>query len=91
MTQTYRSVVVVLVCVGVAIALMMPHGQVFSAGDKPAPAPASFAGRYQFFKNAHIGQPNEECLLDTATGKVWKLSIDNQRGTWVAAVEAPPK
>ena len=71
-----------------AALVLIPRGQVVSADVKPAPA--SPAGRYQFFKNQSIGQPNEECLLDTATGKVWKLSFDDrQRGKWVLAVEGP--
>jgi hypothetical protein len=79
---------VVLVCLGVAIALLIPHGRVVSADDRPAPEPP--AGRYQFFKSQSIGKPNEECLLDTATGRVWKLSFDEkQRGKWVLAVEGP--
>jgi hypothetical protein len=79
---------VVLVCLGVAIALLIPHGRVVSADDKPAPG--SPAGRYEYFRNQSIGKPNEECLLDTATGKVWKLSLDNkERGKWVLAVEGP--
>jgi len=88
MTQSYRFMAVVLVCLGVAIALLLPHGRVVSADAKPAPE--SFAGRYQFFKNQSIGKVNSECLLDTATGKVWTLSFDNkQRGRWVLAVEGP--
>jgi hypothetical protein len=87
-TQSYRFVAVVLVCLGLAIALLIPRGQVVSAEDKPVPE--SPAGRYQFFKNPTIGKPNEECLLDTATGKVWKLSFDDkQQGKWVLAVDAP--
>jgi hypothetical protein len=83
-----RSVGIVLVCFVAAIALLVLHGQLVSAGAKPAPE--SLAGRYQFFKNQSIGKPNEECLLDTATGKVWKLSFDDkQRGKWVLAVEGP--
>jgi hypothetical protein len=88
MIHSYRFVAVVLVCLGVAIALLIPHGQVVSADVKPGPE--SPAGRYQFFKNQSIGQPNEECLLDTATGKVWKLIFDDkQQGKWVLAVEGP--
>ena len=88
MLHGYRIVAVVLVCLGVAIALLIPHGRVVSADPKAAPEPP--AGRYQFFKSKSIGAPNEECLLDTATGRVWKLSFDDQqRGKWVLAVEGP--
>jgi hypothetical protein len=83
-----RILAVVLVCLGMAVALLIPHGQVVSADPKAASEPP--AGRYQFFRDQRIGHPNEECLLDTATGRIWKLSFDNQqRGTWVLAVERP--
>jgi hypothetical protein len=88
MTHRYRSVAVVLVCLAVAIAMLVPRERVASADDKPAPKRP--AGRYVFFKNQSIGKPNEECLLDTATGKVWKLFFDEkQQGKWVLAVEGP--
>jgi hypothetical protein len=88
MIHSYRFVAVVLVCLAMAIALLIPDGRVVTAGDKPALE--SRAGRYQFFKNQIIAKPNEECLLDTATGRVWKLSFDDkQRGKWVLAVEGP--
>jgi hypothetical protein len=88
MKRSFRFVAVVFVCVGLAIALLIPHGPVVGGGAKPAPE--SSAGRYQLFKNQRIGNPNEECLLDTATGRVWKLSFDaKQRGKWVLAIEGP--
>jgi hypothetical protein len=71
-----------------AILLLIPHGQVVIADAKPAPQ--SPAGRYQFFKSQRIANPNEECLFDTATGAMWKLSFDDkQRGKWVIVVEGP--
>jgi hypothetical protein len=88
MKLRYRLVAIVLVCLGVATALLIPQGQVASADVKPAPESA--AGRYQLFKNRSIAQPNEDCLLDTATGRVWKLTFDDkQQGKWVLAIEAP--
>ena len=88
MIRRYRFLAVVLVCLGVTIALLIPQRQVVSADGKPAAE--SPAGRYQFLKNQNIGRPHEECLLDTATGKVWKLSFDDkQRGKWILAVEGP--
>jgi hypothetical protein len=88
MIHRYRFVAVVLICLGVAIALLIPPGQAVSSGGKAAPE--SPAGRYQLFKNQRIANPNEECLLDTATGRVWKLTFDDrQRGKWVLAVEGP--
>ncbi len=88
MLRSHRFVAVALVCLGVAIALLIPHGQAVSSDSKPAAeAPA---GRYQLFKNQAIANPNEECLLVTATGRVWKLTFDNkQQGKWVLAVEGP--
>jgi hypothetical protein len=88
MIHSYRFVAVVLVCLGVAIALLIPHGQAVSFDGKPAPEPP--AGRYQLFKSRMIANPNEDCLLDTATGRVWKLFFDdNRKGKWVLAVEGP--
>jgi hypothetical protein len=84
----YRFVAVVVGCLVVAIALLIPRGQVVSADPKaPAESPA---GRYQLFKNHSINSLNDDCLLDTATGKVWRLEFDReQRGKWVLAVEGP--
>jgi hypothetical protein len=88
MITSYRFVAVVLVCLGVAIALVIPHGPVVGADVKAAPEFP--AGRYQLFKNQTIAQPNDDCLLDTATGKVWKLVFDDKlQGKWVLAVEGP--
>ena len=87
MVPGYRLVAVV-VCLVVAVALLIPRGQVASADPKATPEPP--AGRYQFFKDQSINRLNDDCLLDTATGRVWRLEFDNQqRGKWVLAVEEP--
>jgi hypothetical protein len=88
MASSYRFLVLVVVCVAVAVALLIPRGQVASADPKAPPEPP--AGRYQLFKNPSINRLNHDCLLDTATGRVWLLEFDEkQRWKWVLAVEAP--
>jgi hypothetical protein len=79
----FRFLGVVVISLGIAIALLTPHGQGVSADPKPAPGPT--AGRYQVFKSGNLP---DDCLLDTATGKVWRLKADGLRGEWVLAVEA---
>jgi hypothetical protein len=74
-----------VVCLGVAIALLIPQGRVVSADPRLAPEPPG--GRYQVFKAQSL---DDDCLLDTATGRVWRLrSPDRLRGEWVVAVEGP--
>jgi hypothetical protein len=87
MTRTYQLVAVVVFCLGLASALLISQGTVVRAEQKPdSPLPI---GRYQQYKSAVL---DGECLLDTATGKVWRLLKDQQRfgkGQWVLAVEGP--
>src|SRR5262249_8247966 len=86
MFRNYGLLAVVIVGIGLAITLLIPHGKGISADPKPAPE--SLSGRYQVFKSQKIP---DECLLDTATGKVWRLKADGvgELGQWVLAVEAP--
>ena len=84
MFRNYRFLASVVVALGLAIALLTPHGQGVSANPKPAPEPP--VGRYQVFKSQNLP---DDCLLDTATGKVWRLQADGLRGQWHLAVEGP--
>jgi hypothetical protein len=84
MPRSYRFLAIVVVGLGMAIALLMPHRQVVSADPKPALGPA--VGRNQVFKSGNLP---DDCLLDTATGKVWRLKAEGLRGEWVLAVEGP--
>jgi hypothetical protein len=84
MLRTSRFLGVVIVAVGLAIALLIPHGQ--GICDDPKAAPESRVGRYQVFKSQNLP---DDCLLDTATGKVWRLKADGLRGEWIFAVEGP--
>lgn len=87
MIRNYRLVAVVIFSLGVAVALI-PQARVVGADAKAPPEPC--AGRYHFFKSPKLNEINEECLLDTGTGKVWRLESDNQRRLhWVLAVDAP--
>jgi hypothetical protein len=89
MFHSFRFVAAVLACLGVAVALLIPRGQVASA-DPKAP-PESQAGRYQLFKSRNVNNRYEDCLLDTATGKVWRLGVDNEQqgAKWSLAVDGP--
>jgi hypothetical protein len=85
MIRSNWLVAVVVICLTVAGTLLIPHGQVVSADSKPAPEPP--VGRYQVFKAQNL---EDDCLLDTATGKVWRLKSESKlRGEWVLAVEGP--
>ena len=85
MFRSYRFLAIVVMALGLAIALLTPHGQGVSANPKPAPEPP--VGRYQVFKSQNL---RGDCLLDTATGKVWRLeAADGLRGQWHLAVEGP--
>ena len=85
MTRNRWLPVVAGFIVGVVVALMLllPHGQVAGADPKPAPQP--LVGRYQYLR----GVPGVgECLLDTATGKVWKFDT-SPASKWIPALDAP--
>ena len=84
MFRSYRFLAIVVVALGLAIALLTPHGQGVSANSKPAPEPP--VGRYQVYKSQNL---RDDCLLDTATGKVWRLQAEGLRGQWHLAVEGP--
>jgi hypothetical protein len=75
----------VMVCLVAAMTLLIPNRQIVSA--EPAAQPP--VGRYQVFKSH--GLADHDCLLDTATGKVWRLKAEGlqQEGKWILAVEAP--
>jgi hypothetical protein len=86
MRYSYPLAAVVVICLGVAIALLIPHGQVASADPKPAPEPP--VGRYQVFR--HQDGDIGDCLLDTATGKVWRFENPKlARTKWVLVAEEP--
>jgi len=84
MFRSYRFFAIVVVALGLANALLTPCGQGVSANPKPAPEPQG--GRYQVFKSQNL---RDDCLLDTATGKVWRLQAEGLRGQWHLAVEGP--
>jgi hypothetical protein len=84
MFRSSRFLAIVAVALGLAIALLTPHGQDINANPKPAPEPR--VGRYQVFKSQTLP---DDCLLDTATGKVWRLQKDGLQGRWNLAVEGP--
>ena len=87
MFRSYQFLAVVIVGISLAIALLVPHGQGITADPKPAPE--TRVGRYQVFKSHKL---SDDCLLDSATGKVWRLEADgvlDHGGKWVLAVEGP--
>jgi hypothetical protein len=84
MFRSYRFWAIVVMALGLAIALLTPHGQGVSANPKPAPEPR--VGRYQVYKSQNF---RDDCLLDTTTGKVWRLRAEGFGGEWHLAVEGP--
>jgi subtilisin-like proprotein convertase family protein len=84
MFRSSRFLALVAVALGLAIALLTPHGQDISANQQQAPEPR--VGRYQVFKSQNF---TDDCLLDTATGMVWRLQKDGLRGAWNLAVDGP--
>jgi hypothetical protein len=85
MSRSYQFLAVVVVGLGMAIALLIPPRQVVSADPKPAAEPA--VGRYQVFKSTK--NLPDDCLLDTATGKAWRLKVNGLQGEWVLFAEGP--
>jgi hypothetical protein len=84
MFRRYRSLAIVAVCVAVAVAALVPHGRVASADARPAAQPPM--GRYQVFQTAD----KRDRLLDTATGKVWRLKDPNIAPTeWELVADGP--
>jgi hypothetical protein len=63
------------------------------AGGADGAAPQVQAGRYQPFKTSFSGDfDSGECLLDTATGKLWVLENhhnDKPRSKWVQVADQP--
>jgi hypothetical protein len=87
MRRSSRLVVILLVGLGVLMLLLISNRHVVSADPKPKPDLQSAVGRYQVFKSQNL---EDDCLLDTATGKVWRLKAESKlRGEWVLAVESP--
>ena len=87
MTHRKWVVLLCLLCAAVAVALWIPSGRVASADRKPDPVPQS--GRYQMVK-LESGLARTDYLLDTATGKLWRLEVDDKKtGKWVLVAEAP--
>jgi hypothetical protein len=85
MTRTYQCFMLVVFCLGLAAVLLFSQGQVVSADQKPDPLTP--VGRYQQYKTAVL---DGDCLLDTATGRVWRLAKKEAfKGEWVLAVEGP--
>jgi hypothetical protein len=84
------------VLVGLVIALLWPFGpRATLAQQGGRPAADAAIGRYHVFFSARLSPnaSNVDCLLDSATGRVWVLKTKDPggsgKGAWVPAVEAP--
>jgi hypothetical protein len=75
--------------VGVAATLFLgaeknlPTAPAAKAADDKLP---THIGRYQVFRSEYL---RGDCLLDTATGKVWKLKAKGTDIAWTLEVDAP--
>ena len=81
-------------CVALAVIALSASGQ--TAGPAPRPPEPVQVGRFQPFKTGFKGDFDlGECILDTATGKLWVLTRkdpqDNPkvRCSWQLLAEAP--
>jgi len=83
---------------GIGLMSCLAFGLLFNGGRSvggDAPDPPVQVGRYQAFHTTLKGdQDAGECILDTATGKLWVLERDPRgerkpRLQWVLVAEAP--
>jgi hypothetical protein len=94
MTRNRWWVALIGVCVALAVVCLSSIGQ--TAGQVPRPPEPVQSGRFQPFKTGFKGDLDlGECILDTATGKLWVLTRKDPqdkpkiRCSWELLADAP--
>jgi hypothetical protein len=94
MTRKHWPFALIGLCIALAVIVLASSGQ--TAGPAPRPPEPVQSGRFQPFKTGFKGDLDlGECILDTATGKLWVLTRKDPqdkpkvRCSWQLLAEAP--